>query len=103
MVLFSVSVWCCSLCLCSVVLCVCVVLFFVSLCVANKCMHTCMRALLSLFYLQNNPADNLLSEDTFRKWSCANAGEKQASVVLQVTVILLCIVLSSEELASNTV
>lgn len=59
-------------------------------------MHVCAKTMIdlnveSMFYLpQNNPADNLLSEDTFRKWSCANAGEKQASVVLQVTAIFVC-------------
>ena len=35
----------------------------------------------------NHPAGSLLSSDTYRKWKCASAGEKQAVVVLQVCTI----------------
>ena len=58
-------------------------------------LKTKLNNLPRLCLLQNNPADNLLNEDTFRKWSCANAGEKQASVVLQVTVLYMYVVSSS--------
>ena len=57
------------------------------MCVHQKEDNTIRNNVPMLYLLQNNPADNLLSEDTFRKWSCANAGEKQASVVLQVTAM----------------
>jgi len=30
------------------------------------------------------PAQNLLKSETYRKWRCATAGEKQASVILEV-------------------
>ena len=53
--------------------------------------HVFLNNVPRLYLPQNNPADNLLSEDTFRKWSCANAGEKQASVVLQVTMPCVCV------------
>jgi len=33
--------------------------------------------------LQQYPAENLLKNDSFKKWKCT-AGEKQASVVFQV-------------------
>ena len=73
--------------------CVCVCYIWVCVCVRARIkikgfsgLKTKLNNLPRLYLLQNNPADNLLSEDTFRKWSCANAGEKQASVVLQVTV-----------------
>jgi DNA-repair protein XRCC1 len=32
----------------------------------------------------NHPARNLLSSDSYRKWKCSSAGEKQAVVVLQL-------------------
>ena len=35
---------------------------------------------------QNHPAENLLNAETYRKWKCATAGEKQAVVVLQVCI-----------------
>ena len=34
--------------------------------------------------IQSHPAENLLNAETYRKWKCAAAGEKQAVVVLQV-------------------
>ena len=37
--------------------------------------------------LQNHPAENLLSLDTYRKWQCSTEGEKQAVVVLEVNVM----------------
>ena len=38
--------------------------------------------ILMLFKAQ--PAQNLLKSETYRKWRCAAAGEKQASVILEV-------------------
>ena len=35
----------------------------------------------------NHPARNLFNSDSYRKWKCASAGEKQAVVVLQVRSI----------------
>jgi DNA-repair protein XRCC1 len=31
----------------------------------------------------NHPATNLLSEDTYRKWQCATAGEKQSIIIIE--------------------
>ena len=36
------------------------------------------------FKNQNHPADNLLGKETYRKWQCDAAGEKQAVVVIEV-------------------
>ncbi len=36
--------------------------------------------------MQSFPAENLLKGDGFSKWKCANVGEKQATVTLQVNV-----------------
>jgi len=43
--------------------------------------HICVCLFVCL--LQQYPAENLLKNDSFKKWKCA-AGEKQASVVFQV-------------------
>ena len=37
-----------------------------------------------VFFPQKHPADNLLGQETYRKWQCGTAGEKQAVVVIQV-------------------
>ena len=37
-----------------------------------------------LVSLQNNPSDNLLGEEVYRKWKGASPGEKQLTVVIQV-------------------
>lgn len=43
---------------------------------------------LSKLQLQNQPAENLLSLESYKKWACASAGEKKATVVLQVRLLL---------------
>ncbi len=35
--------------------------------------------------LQKQPAENLLDLESYKKWSCAEPGEKKATVVLQVS------------------
>ena len=57
------------------------------------CLHTLYAKFLlytntvvcAWWLLQQYPAENLLKNDSFKKWKCT-AGEKQASVVFQVTL-----------------
>lgn len=42
---------------------------------------------LSLSPSQNQPAENLMDLESYKKWSCAEPGEKRAVVVLQVSLI----------------
>ena len=39
-----------------------------------------------LLLLKAQPAQNLLKSETYRKWRCASAGEKQASIILEVNI-----------------
>lgn len=43
--------------------------------------HTCTNI---HTHIQNNPAENLLTEEVYRKWRCAHPGEKQLTAVIQV-------------------
>lgn len=38
---------------------------------------------------QDHPSDNLLKSETYRKWQCADPGEKQASVIIEVMFCLI--------------
>ena len=48
---------------------------------SDAALYICLCLVVCL--LQQYPAENLLKNDSFKKWKCA-AGEKQASVVFQV-------------------
>ena len=50
-----------------------------------------------LISLQNNPSDNLLGEEVYRKWKGASPGEKQLTVVIQV-IGRMCTVLYVERM-----
>ena len=40
-------------------------------------------------FIKAHPAENLLKPETYRKWRCEKAGEKQASVIIEVRNIKL--------------